>query len=1790
MAAQTILPPEAELASTGRAKVQHSKEFQAAPLAVMLCAQVIETEEASRYLEDIACLRVYLLVTAMQDRTPGPRTQEAAKHVVRFLEEATRYPKALRWIAQISGANRHFDTYLTGISDGAKTLKAEIRSNQSTNDSSHAGIRFARDMEATAKGCASRSEETTERQKASFTNNDWSSALEEHFGGNSEIQVEKIGALPSEDDHEEDPTEIAILTKSPTPEHRYRLGLGLHLQTQTERNVLAYSWDRLRPDELEILLRLIDHWLQTKSLRLLGAISSLALLTRNSIEVACSTVLSASPEDSPWVLNVEVGKLIRRPNRPLQRFRILERAEAWVRPLAAINEVQLSPRIHAILLDALKEKPSANTLGGFWTEETSPHAKFDQICRETPGLQRIKQGMLKATADQLIFNETNDSTFTRMLLTPAQSVTPSAGSYSSWTQAYANSAFSRLSHDVLPPSNLPQGENALGSEIDPDDSKIQEAFASASARIDSIFDAHQPDTWVDLHNAITVYSVVTLLACTGARPVTSIFECLQDFDLNQSRARIFIDDKVIHEARSGRWGRITPLPPLATELMQKLYLPYFDWLLDHLTALGVGNPDYAALAFGMQEHKAEGKRPNMPLFFLLKQAPKLRIVEINETEIAESGCFDWPLPCNLFRHRLSTRLRSNGAGEDFAAAQLGHAEAGSEVYGSFSPQCWADDENRWRQALEEATRPLGISIVQFRTPATTPLSVSSNFQSFLGKTRFGSEARRYDRASNQQHAEAAALAMIQQRIASALNEAGVEALAVDQSSFPEKLDEDQLRRLNDQDFWTGLGRQMLFTDADTPRPNHAIWFQTFEDFRAKVFAGSYAPKLDRLLVNRPKTQRFAFPHATLLAEGNLAILRQHIRQVFDTVPIYRRSLKLQGALSAIDMALTGLVSDASLLKRLGNCDPAGFQTHVRASILYLARIPSRDEQASPAFGWQCVPARCANDVLNIISSTGKTQQSTTIPKELATFARYTESTLQHPNESLQNTDQLIDKICELVNHHNRLALPGIVAAVRCGETASWSLDAYGLARAAFSKHVDELKVIPGLTLKLNIPDARIPSIGDSLGSRDADEALLKVVRTHVTEFETKASKIKAIKTEASKTEAHKKKVNKINWSDRKRLRAATKIERELHQSRDSVSSSVQLLVSWVLQMLRANGVAGKMLRSSSILTYISLLAPAFLDHGREINLIEADEDDLEEFYFKVLTRPVDEARRRHAHDGDDRRLDERAVLGRLRTFHDFIEQVYGAESPDWSVLGEDLTSSQVSAYIITTQEYQSALEILCPAGSGFDHDAYLEAFLLILGFRFGLRSGEAISMARHNWVSVEGGCVVLVSGIHKRLKSTAARRQVPLLGQLTSHEAAVVAGWLDHWVTLDLPPAAPLFPSGITPKVPVRLQDHRFRVATALRTATKCDRVTFHHARHSFASAMFLRLMAPHLLPTLPGMGASWLWQAGEVQKQLLGRIGVTRRSPWALSVMLGHSHPRTTLVSYCHFAHEWGNARLTEKHPTDFVLRKIEHLPSWVNNLSLMAADADPTSPFPCLVRLKRTSRTPQDVLHFLEKLSRGMLPSRAGWLCSFDQSETSSLMTLLGHLTHNPAKIPVLHDHPVREDSRLGQIIKGPSPRRWEELRGLVGNRELPPLDGRDGVYQVAGPLQILLWRDQHFDALQVVMNAFGWRKADLEIYYPPSGAHTSSALSEEFGWSPVTTNSKSGGRKIHVDVARYPTPLMRRQTSSGYIHLSETKDRVGVTLKLSRAAAPRPQPSGLSERADLVRIWLAIHLRAN
>lgn len=1808
-------PPYGKMISAGRIVDHFPKAVTRTPIAAMLCAGVgAHLSDSDR--QDIASLRLYLLIKSIELTSAGYQATShllsACRHVRKTLEEGISSLDGLNLIRNVSPANGHFGTFETSLKAASARLKLHVESNMTEYDSPTATADFADNIEAVA------SDRPTELVPLTATplpptsivpSTFWEKAVSDEDIGTEAIESTFSIADEALGDPEAAFTlEAVVFVTPPSPRHSYRLGRGLHLQSQADRNHIPNAWNRLRPDEIHNLQLLILQWISSEEHSLLGVIAGLAIATQKSIESACSIAISQTPVGSRWVLDLKGGRLLRYPSRPALRARAAEVNEregingvTWLRPLADVQVLTLEPNLHQVLRAAAGEKPSADHLGNLWNKKSTPQAEFNRLCMGMPELARVTQGLLPNTTEQLIFNATEDSTFARMLLSTDDWARPAAASYASWTLAQANSIIAGLSCGI----NVQPGElaetNGLGSELDPIDALLQAEFAHAAQKVKDALElepAH-PDTWIEAHNNITGYMVAALLAGTGARPVNSVFEHRNDFDLEG--ARLFLDDKSFDLNENGRWGRIVPLPSVLVELMQFLYLPYLAWLQAQLASHGASSEEYTELADAVSRVLQGTANALTPMFFFLKKTNKLRIVEVSERDLSKCALFSWSLPWNIFRHRMATRLRTLGCEEELIAAQLGHAETGADTYGPYSPRCWVDDEASWLAALESCVNFLKIEPIRFRTPTFSPTVLPSDCRRFFLAASFGSKARRKDRELVKTRAHLEAEEFLISKVRAHLNVKGAEGLKL-AAQLPERLTDEQLNFLSSTDFWTPLGLEMLFTSKKTPRPNQVDWYEAYEDFRLRVSAGSFVPHRDRLRVRKPERNRFVLGAGTITAERTLKRLREELTQTFANTHPSHRSHKLKGLLVALDLALNSSVSDYSLLCAISASESSKLQLYKRGANVFVARTADRTEHASN-FSWICVPARSVPCIAALMEAKGKEHKSEVLPEKTLGFIRAVERELGLSPFSITDRKTLIREVADIVDSANQLLLPGIVAGVRRGQVKSWSLDVQALARAVVCKRPVCAEALAGTRAdgagetSPARSDSGFVAIHPTIKGDNKDREILAGIRNALTVFQD------AVKDTAT------------NCSDRK-IAALTVKSLHAEQGRRT-SPNIQLLTIWIYRLLTDKGAAGGWLRASSIKKYLSLIAPGFLDFGSELNLLEADEEEIEEFYERVLSRPVDaNVRQQEAApdlaSGSDlgaserdatsplasvalisegRRLDELSLLGRLREFHHFIEREYDAESPDWSTLSEGLTSSMVSAELILPIEYQHALLAICPLSAHLNKQSLMGGMLLLLGYRFGLRSVEAISMARNDWVEIKQAVVVLVSGKFKTSKSKAGRRQVPLLGSLTDHEHSIVARWFEYWDSLGLPDvSAPMFPSSADLKKPARVDEPRRRVVEVLRIATGSPRITFHHARHSFACNVALRVLHPELLPQYPHLCADWLWGADSVRKQLLGVTRTTRRSPWAVAVVLGHAHPATSLGSYLHFINDWANHRVMEKQPEKFRIADKYKLPRCLDLDELAMSQVDHPVRVPPLLPSKTVPRKPEVIVRYLELLSRGIKPDRAGWLCEFAEGDTDFLVESLS---------PLRSDYPTLGSKfgtpQLARLVSIPTSARWGALGKLLQGRSLPQPAGKEAMWQIADARQILLWLPEHFELLSSMLAALDWSESFLNFYTPKTGAFTTEPLAQERKWKLRSTHTETKPNerkpktkaKVHkpkghstqvAERKRFQVEVGRYPTNNGPAFYNVT-DRIAVV--------PAAGIAPVGERAELILLWIALNL---
>lgn len=1846
--AEKAFPPLPSNPVAGLVSANFKEELNERSLATMLaCPAPLGT--SANELKSLAALKTLLLIRSLAQAERGfevgPVIEFVSQQVRLATDRQSMHHDKLDLLFKLPGFNPDLHTYLETLAAEAITLNASLISESGQAETNER--KFLRRIRELAENRLGKPTEL-KRPHPTFTNKQLSPLPCRLLATNAESEIDwRPDSLRDSIDSDAEQVEAVEITEYDNPvtaELQYRLGKGALLQTQSDRNFLPFAWNRLRPDEILSLRSLLAKLIEDDGDDLLPAFTHIALIARCSIETVCNVRLGRQPTGSNWTLDIAGGRLSRHivypgeyarelstnnsgePARDLsKRLARQERYAGWIRPRAEVQTLEISSSLIAALQLALAAKPDAQELGELWPRDRAdtPWTAFNQLCARTAGLEHVTHGLLGNTAEQIVFDETQSAVMARMLLVPEHAVRPAAGWYASWTVGQANAALASIAPGVVLVQPTSSDDcNGLGSDLDPDDARLRVAFDAAHHQLTSAMSNSRAQSWIELHNQITTYSIAVLLACTAARPVSSVFERAADFDLDL--ARLFIDDKAVAYRTRGRWGRLVPLPSLAVEVLENLYFPYLRSLHERLQRVGHDHLDPLIEAIDGQLKSAS--RSPLPFFFHLhaKRDGTIVINEVHEEGLSDTHLFSWPLPWNLFRHRMATRLRTIGLDEELVAAQLGHAEAGAATFGDHSTRCWAHDEEQWRNALEKALEPLDIAVPRFAS-GHSHLEIKAPSHP-IELPKFGFEQRQHARRETRLRAKRDARAHLQEQI----NDWERRKLAANvpaqeqprhQQDRPASSKKNKVKvQLShadvlmsiDPDRWTELGREMIFDSKGLPRANGAVWYEAYEEMTEAIFKLHGVRMRSRFAARRLLVERPAFHEDCIGISHRLDRLRRSLDQVFsNTPPVSKMPHELKEMLLAFDLCLNSRITDTRFLLRISAKNKERLTYHLRTNVAYVGFRPERTDVDGLPFAWFILPPRSFPILLAVKRSEGASRES-------ALAASLFKPLLEHLGIKMDGGYRLesITELARLVDIENSVVLPGIAAASRSDRLPSWSVSAEELARIQFGRRISlPLELGGGATSnpqadKLPVDDDdteevvsahadghsdestgsdenelyefSYPFIHEGRGDEEGSRQLLREVRKA---FEGFDDSIPRSENEGNPRRANV--VGKIN-------------EALAHHSKTS-SSAAQVLTAWILELLCNRRPNGKWLKARSILRYFSALSIGFNEYVNEIDLINADEVEIEDFYDRILRRPH-LSRQTPVNGATPRRLqDERYILGRLMEFHRFAEQEYGIDSPDWSALGADLTGAMVSAHLISPSEYHFALESLCPKSDVLEREALLDAFLLLLAYRFGLRGAEAISLARSDWVASAGAYVVVISAKHRATKSFAGRRKIPLTGEFTEHERHVIDGWLQHW-ELASPgdSSAPLFFSKGDRHKPTKIQPHRSRIIDTLRTVCGNSDVTLHHARHSFANLLALRLIFPELLETYPGLASSSHWDSTASAKQLLGHDRPTRRAAWALAAALGHAHPQTTFHHYTHLVHDWANVHCKTHNPSAFEVPAALRAKEVAHDLERCPADAAYLETPPQRAVSQHARMTPASVLDALKFCGRGINLETIVWHIRLSPEDAMRLREAIGALqARRPTRKPRATD-PHGTRSQYARLLLNRPQSSWNRVISAVGSRPSLAFTSVDAADRVADARQILVSCEAHLEQLKQFLASIDWQLHDIEAYEPDGYELTMASLAKAHGLTVY-----AGRQRPEEGAAKQPRGRGRKKRPAD----QDFNDRDGLPIerevqvemaKIRHPGAPRllDQPDRLAivpsprrstgfSRPEFVLVWLAMHL---
>lgn len=330
----------------------------------------------------------------------------------------------------------------------------------------------------------------------------------------------------------------------------------------------------------------------------------------------------------------------------------------------------------------------------------------------------------------------------------------------------------------------------------------------------------------------------------------------------------------------------------------------------------------------------------------------------------------------------------------------------------------------------------------------------------------------------------------------------------------------------------------------------------------------------------------------------------------------------------------------------------------------------------------------------------------------------------------------------------------------------------------------------------------------------------------------------------------------------------------------------KLLVVWAVHLCQNGTTYKSNLAYSTIDKYLMLVANRLCPATAELgDFLDFDGDDFERLYLSIVKSEPQRTRF------------ELARL--LHAFHSFIIDSYLLDDLDWSVVmtaaGGSAPIAYADANYITSTEYQSALVAILQDTSLPDFQRLQCAGLLIWGYRFGLRFGEAFRL-QYQDIQREGGELYLWirNTLHGEVKTNASKRVAYLLEELSDSENGVLDKLLSTVkIDFDEDRLIPLMRSSAGSR---KLQP-RYLIAQylgrLLKEVTGDESIRYHHLRHGFVTRQVGALAGVKV----PGFSNETLkpWVMQEYANE---KAGYPLRG---VSIGVGHASEVTTLGSYTH-------------------------------------------------------------------------------------------------------------------------------------------------------------------------------------------------------------------------------------------------------------------------------------------------
>lgn len=1238
--------------------------------------------------------------------------------------------------------------------------------------------------------------------------------------------------------------------------------------------------------------------------------------------------------------------------------------------------------------------------------------------------------------------------------------------------------------------------NSAGSELNPLDNSLRDQIFHAQGVLETL--SRSPDDWLEFHNALTTYVVMAILAATGARPVNDPFESPLQFDWDS--CRIFLSDKTSVRGL----GRLLPVPPALIELLSTCYLPHLQQLSSALA------PMASALAkeIGLLSERKESK--HLPFFFLLRSAPCLSWASVTERSLENSELFRWPLPANLMRHRLSTRLREMGCDAEIIDAILGHAEHGVLTHGDESPRCWSTDMREVAPALNRAYSQLGFATSVARPKTFQCGGIAVDAEQLLPRQRaFGGAARERARIE--------------------VRKKGVEgARTVIRKALTGRAPQDLTAKE-----WDDLAIKLLTIDGKRPHPQRNVRYELLQRWQTQALRRSELNIQRSFVLDQPTHHIFTIQ--SIGVQSHLCDLEAWLDATVARHPPSKLGVRQKLVLATLELLITCRLSAVNvLLDILRACN---YRVVHWQNKFYLEHHRLLDNFPQAPVSRYRVTRRCACWLDSVQGNSNKV--------DAAKFALPESWTALLPSslrgEIPATAGNFVVWLSSVVGQANQIDRPGLVAGYLSGRLACSALphqDAFLSQSLILAQDPPTNSAAPQLyeedLEQVNVPLPKWARCSDS-ERLSASQAVIKAFRENLAKYckeqlsgvpvQVRQHSAKLVKDPESAP------ISSKDIASRRDLVNALKKELSLHENH--LSSAIWGLCSWVIALTGQRRQKDSPYAISSVLRYLSALGQRFIEVGSDFDLLNADSDDITDFYDQVLEL--------------NRELDLQYVVARLMSLHGFLRRQFAVQDPQWDELDSGSEVPAGSPGTLWPRQYLNALQLLSHLPDLSEHECLACANLLLLAFRFGLRVNDSVGLMLSDVFTQFGVTVVHVHP--NRLRSLKRRRSgnrlVPLVEEMTSEERAVFQQFLEFSRALSSgsqsPKDFPLFAkaSDGTCFDQVFLRNN---VNAILKEVCSNPGMSIHKGRHAFANRMAEYLMAASLDAAISERDNDG---RGSLSKNacmlLLGTLRSTRRAPWAVSRMLGHWRPRTSFKSYIHHLPEWADTWAAERiDALDRGSAADAAMPSSLRNLDALPCRQWQAIAVSVQSKLPDAAWSIWTAVEYLD-LIRGGASSH----CARAKRVPQALVDLLGICIETTTdRIRERANRPG--DLEMGSLLQQIGNAEWNVIMAAC-SKDAFALDrvssqvNRDAalarIKQVSPNRQILLWEKAHFKQTRDFLNLFGIDGHSVRLDNSRARHATIDSWLSEFNLARYVSAEQSGTRPDLAYVGDPPQPLSTR-----------------------------------------------------